>query len=98
VACHQGDSRHGNLHVERVKRPDLRDLLAAADPTRQDGAVALALLVLPRGSRPDLASRHYHLDGGTVAILVAASLGLPMLWVTWAAYRGPLINDPAAWA
>ena len=33
--------------------------------------------------------RHHHLDGETVGILVAVSLGLPTLWVAWAAYRGP---------
>lgn len=75
--------------LNRVRRPDWRDLLAAADPARQDGAVAVALLVLPCGSSPDLVSLRYHLDGGTVTVLVAASLGLPVLWVTWAAYRGP---------
>ena len=32
---------------------------------------------------------HHHLDGETVGILVAVSLGLPTLWVAWAAYRGP---------
>ena len=36
-----------------------------------------------------LVRRHHHLDGGTAGILVAVSLGLPTLWLTWAAYRGP---------
>ena len=36
--------------------------------------------------------RHHHLDVGTVAVifgLAAVSLGLPTLWLAWAAYRDP---------
>jgi hypothetical protein len=51
--------------------------------------IALVLLALPWLAAVVLARRHYHLNGGTIAILVAVSLGLPTLWLTWAAYRGP---------
>jgi NACHT domain len=71
-----------------MKRPGRRHLLAA-HPTRRDGAIALALFLLPWVAAVILVRRHYHLDGGAVGILVAVSLGLPTLWVTWAAYRGP---------
>jgi hypothetical protein len=50
--------------------------------------VAIALLVLPWVVALVLVRRHHHLDGAAVGILVAVSLGLPTLWVTWAAYRG----------
>ena len=51
--------------------------------------IALAPLVLPWVVALVLVRRHHHLDGATVGILVAVSLGLPTLWVAWAAYRGP---------
>jgi hypothetical protein len=75
--------------VNRAKRPDRRHLIAAAHPKRRDGAIALALFVLPWVAAVILVRRHHHLDGGTVGILVAVSLGLPTLWLTWAAFRGP---------
>jgi len=76
--------------VKRTKRPDRRDLLATAHhPRRLDGAIALALALLPWVAAVILVRRHHYLDGGTVGILVAVSLGLPTLWLTWAAYRGP---------
>ena len=76
--------------VNRAKRPDRQYLLAAArHPKRRDGAIAIALFLLPWVAALVLVDRHHHLDGGTMAILVAVSLGLPTLWVTWAAYRGP---------
>lgn len=76
--------------VNRMKRSDRRHLLAVAlHSTRRDGAAAIALLVLPWVVALILAARHHLLGGGTVAILVAVSLGLPTLWVTWTAYRGP---------
>jgi hypothetical protein len=82
--------------VNRAKSPDRRHLRAAAHPTRRDGAIAIALFVLPWVVALVLVRRHHHLDGGTVGILVAASLGLPTLWVTWAAYRGPRRGAPAS--
>ena len=51
--------------------------------------MAIALLLLPWVIVLVLVRRHHHLDGETVGILVAVSLGLPTLWVAWAAYRGP---------
>jgi len=69
--------------VNRTKSPDRRHLLAVAHPTRRDGAIALALFLLPWVAAVILVRRHHHLDGGTVGILVAVSLGLPTLWVTW---------------
>lgn len=75
--------------MDRAKRPDRRHLRAAAHPTRRDGAIAIALFILPWTVALVLVRRDHHLDGGTVGILVAVSLGLPTLWVAWAAYRGP---------
>jgi hypothetical protein len=51
--------------------------------------VLWALLVLPWAAELILIRRHHHLDVGTVGVLIAVSLGLPTLWVAWAAYRGP---------
>ena len=48
-----------------------------------------ALLLLPWVVALVLVRRHHHLDVAAVTILFAVSLGLPTLWVTWAAYRGP---------
>jgi hypothetical protein len=62
---------------------------AARHPTRRDGAVLWALLVLPWAIALILIRRHHHLDVGDVGVLIAVSLGLPTLWVAWAAYRGP---------
>jgi hypothetical protein len=74
-----------------AKRSDKRRLRAAVHSTRRDGAIAIALLVLPwvmvLGRSP-----HY-LDVGTVGILAAVSLGLPTLWITWVAYRGLASRD-----
>lgn len=75
--------------VKRAERPGRRHLRAVAHPTRRDGAIAIVLLILPWVVALVLLRRHHHLDGGTVGILVAVSLGLPTLWVAWAAYRGP---------
>ena len=77
--------------VNRAKRPDRRHLLAAArHPTRRDGAIAIALFLLPWVAL--ILVRGHHLDVGTkVAVifgLAAVSIGLSTLWVTWAAYRG----------
>ena len=74
--------------VNRTKRPSRRRWLdAARHPTRRDGAVLWALLLLPWVVVLILVRRHHHLDSGAVGIAAAFSVGLPTLWVTWAAYR-----------
>ena len=45
------------------------------------------LLLLPWAVALILVHRHHHLDSGAVGIATALSVGLPTLWVTWAAYR-----------
>jgi NACHT domain len=77
--------------VNRAKRLDRRHLRAARHPTRRDGVIALALLLLPWVVAAVAARRHHHLDAGTVA---AVSIGLATLWVAWATFRGP--KRPAA--
>jgi hypothetical protein len=73
-----------------MKRPDRRHLTAGGrHSTRRDGAIAAALLLLPWLAALVMVCRHRHLDSGTVATLVAVSIGSPTLWVTWAAYRDP---------
>ena len=79
-----------------MKRPNRRHLIAAAHPTRRDGAIAIALFVLPWVVALILLRGHRHIDGGTIGILVAISLGLPTLWVAWATYRGPRRADTSA--
>jgi NACHT domain len=49
--------------------------------------VLWALLLLPWVVALILVRRHHHLDGGAVGIVAGFSVGLPTLWVTWAAYR-----------
>lgn len=46
-----------------------------------------ALLLLPWAVALILVRRHHHLDSGAVSIAAAFCVGLPTLWVTWAAYR-----------
>ena len=76
--------------MHRAKRPDRRHLLASGrHPTRRDGAIAIALFTLPWVAALFLVRHYHHLDGGTVAILVSVSLGLPSLWLMWTTYRGP---------
>jgi hypothetical protein len=47
------------------------------------------LVVLPWVVALVLVRRHHQLDVAAVTIVFTVSLGLPTLWVTWAAYRGP---------
>jgi len=51
--------------------------------------VLWVLLVLPWVFALILVLRHHHLDVAAVTVLVAVGFGLPTLWITWAAYRGP---------
>src|SRR5215471_13381815 len=71
-----------------AKRPDRRSWLSVVrHPARRDGIMALALFLLPWLLALGLERRDHHLDGGTIAILVSVSLGLPVLWLTWALVR-----------
>jgi hypothetical protein len=73
--------------VGGAKRPGVRDWLAAArHPGRRDGVIAVALLMLPWVLAWVLAPRH-HLDATAVTILVAVTIGLSTLWLTWAGIR-----------
>jgi hypothetical protein len=45
------------------------------------------LLVLPWVAGLALARRHHHLDAGGWGLVLTVSVGLPTLWVTWAAFR-----------
>jgi hypothetical protein len=78
--------------MNHAKSPDERHLLAAMrHPVRRDGVIALVLFLLPWAAL--IPVRRHHLDVGTMAAvifgLVAVSIGLATLWLTWAAYRGP---------
>src|SRR5215470_20186603 len=74
--------------VSAAKRPDRRSWLSVVrHPARRDGIMALALFLLPWLLALGLERRDHHLDGGTIAILVSVSLGLPVLWLTWALAR-----------
>ena len=77
--------------VNRTKRADRRHLISVVrHPARRDGAIAIALFLLPWAAL--VLVRGHHLDVGTmVAVffgLAAVCIGLPTLWLTWAAYRG----------
>ena len=55
--------------VNRAKRPDRRHLLAAVrHPTRRDGAIALALFLLPWVAL--ILVRRHHLDVGTMVAVI----------------------------
>jgi hypothetical protein len=84
--------------AKRAARP--RWLDAARHPTRRDGVVLWALLLMPWIAALVLVRRYHHLDSGTVGTLAALSVGLPTLSLTWAAYRetrrpGPSVSGPA---
>ena len=49
--------------------------------------VLWALLVLPWVAALVLVRRHHHLDVGGWTLVLTTSVGLPTLWVTWAAFR-----------
>jgi NACHT domain len=80
--------------VNGAKRAARRRWLdAARHPTRRDGAVLWALLLLPWVVALVLVRGHHHLDSGAVGIVAAFCVGLPTLWVTWAAYRDARRSD-----
>ena len=70
-----------------------RWLSAARHPARRDFVIAMALLVVPWVLLWALAPRH-HLDATAVAILVAVTIGLATLWLTYAGVRNALKTGP----
>ena len=70
-----------------------RWLSAARHPARRDFVIAMALLVVPWVLLWALAPRH-HLDATAVAILVAITIGLATLWLTYAGVRNALKTGP----
>ena len=78
-----------------AKRPDVRDWLSAArHPGRRDGVIAVVLLVLPWVLGWVLAP-HHHLDATAVTTLVAVTIPLPTLWLTWVGIRNASRTGPA---
>lgn len=78
-----------------LKRQGLRRWLSAArHPARRDGVIAAALLVLPWALAWVLV-RHHHLDVTTVTVLVALTVPLATLSLTWAAVRNASRHGPA---
>ena len=55
--------------------------------------MAVALFLLPWVVGLALVLRHNQLRSTTAAILIPVALGLPVLWLTWAAYRDVRISD-----
>lgn len=73
--------------MDRPQRSKIWPWLSAArHPARNDGVIAVAILVLPWPLAWALAPRD-RLDGTEVAILVAATIPLATLWLGWAALR-----------
>jgi hypothetical protein len=75
--------------VYRTKSPARRNGLTTAPPSARDGAIALALFLLPWTVAPFLVwtrLEHGSLAPG-ISALSAVSIGLPTLWLTWAASR-----------
>jgi hypothetical protein len=70
--------------VRGGERPDRRRWLAVVRrrPTGANLVAAFVLLLLPWA----WLLRHHHLDGGTVGIILSASLGLPALWLAAVGY------------
>jgi hypothetical protein len=66
---------------------DWRHWLAATrHPARQDGAIAVALIVLPWAIALVLVLLH-HLGVTTVTVLASVSVGLPAVWLAWVPVR-----------
>jgi hypothetical protein len=82
--------------VDGAKRFSLRRWLSVArHPTRRDGVIATALLVLPWVVVLVLVRRHHHLNIGGWTLVLTASVGLPTLWVAWVAVRNASRPGPA---
>ena len=78
--------------VDGEKRADRRNPgKLVRHPTWHDGIVALATLLLPGAVALDL--YHRHADIGVVTIWVALAMGLPVIWLTWAAHRESRRSD-----
>ena len=78
-----------------AKSPGVRDWLSAArHPGRRDGVIAVVLLVLPWVLAWVLAP-HHHVDATAVTILVAVTIPLPTLWLTWVGIRNASRTGPA---
>ena len=92
---HDGRQVCNSCLVGGVKRLDARSWLSAArHPERRDGVITVAWLVAPWVLWWALAPRH-HFDATATGILVAVSIGLATLWLTWAALRNAGKNSPA---
>src|SRR5689334_1069349 len=78
----QSASVRGGKRLDRWRWRD-----TGRHPTRRDGAMAIALFLLPWVVALVLVGRHHHLDVAAVTIVVALSVGLPPIWLAWAAYR-----------
>ena len=71
---------------EGAQRPSVRRWLASArHPTRCDGLIAAALLLLPWALWA--LAPHHRFDASAVTILVTVSISLIGLWFTWAGFR-----------
>lgn len=72
--------------VSAAKRPNGRQQgWSLRHPTRRDGAIAIASLLLPGTYALVLHSNHAGI--GIVTLWVAVALGLPVIWLGWATYR-----------
>jgi hypothetical protein len=74
---HEGRNRKRRLH----------------HPTRRDGIIALASLLLPGAIALILSRRHS--DVTTVTVWIALAMGLPVIWLAWATYRESRRPDPS---
>ena len=91
--------------MNHARRLDWRQWLAATrHPARKDGAIAVALIVLPWVIALVLwllwLGRH-HLDAGTAVAVIfgfaAVSVGLPVVWLAWVPIRnGSRSSAPSA--
>jgi hypothetical protein len=73
--------------MNHARGPDWRQWLAATrHPARKDGAIAVALIVLPWVIALALELLH-HLGATAVTILASVSVGLPAVWLAWVPVR-----------
>jgi tetratricopeptide (TPR) repeat protein len=82
--------------VSHAKRPDWWHWLAdARRPAGKDGAIAVALLVLPWVIALAREPRH-HLDAAAAGVLVSVSIPLATLWLGWVAVRNGARSETSA--